>query len=143
MKRFITILLALSLLALCLPFLASCKKSGNTVTLYVYNWGEYISDGSEGSLDVNAAFEEWYEEEFGVKVEVNYSTFSSNEDMYAKMSSGASSYDIVVPSEYMIARMIDEGMLRKLNKENIPNLQYIDMEMLFGDETPLYDPENA
>ncbi|MBO5355873.1 MAG: spermidine/putrescine ABC transporter substrate-binding protein [Clostridia bacterium] len=143
MKRFITILLALSLLALCLPFLASCKKSGDTVTLYVYNWGEYISDGSEGSLDVNAAFEEWYEEEFGVKVEVNYSTFSSNEDMYAKMSSGASSYDIVVPSEYMIARMIEEGMLRKLNKDNIPNLQYIDMEMLFGSEAPFYDPENA
>lgn len=143
MKRFLTLLVALSLLALCLPALASCNENGDTVTLYVYNWGEYISDGSEGSLDVNAAFEEWYKAEFGVTVEVNYSTFSSNEDMYAKMSSGASSYDIVVPSEYMIARMIDEGMLRKLNKENIPNLQYIDMQMLFGDENPFYDPENA
>ena len=143
MKRFLTLLVALSLLALCLPALASCNENGDTVTLYVYNWGEYISDGSEGSLDVNAAFEEWYKAEFGVTVEVNYSTFSSNEDMYAKMSSGASSYDIVVPSEYMIARMIDEGMLRKLNKENIPNLQYIDMEMLFGNENPFYDPENA
>ena len=143
MKRFLTLLVALSLLALCLPALASCNENGDTVTLYVYNWGEYISDGSEGSLDVNAAFEEWYKAEFGVTVEVNYSTFSSNEDMYAKMSSGASSYDIVVPSEYMIARMIDEGMLRKLNKENIPNLQYIDMQMLFGDESPFYDPENA
>ena len=143
MKRFLTLLVALSMLALCLPALASCNENGDTVTLYVYNWGEYISDGSEGSLDVNAAFEEWYKEEFGVTVEVNYSTFSSNEDMYAKMSSGASSYDIVVPSEYMIARMIDEGMLRKLNKENIPNLQYIDMEMLFGNENPFYDPENA
>ena len=143
MKRFLTILVALSLLALCLPALASCNENGDTVTLYVYNWGEYISDGSEGSLDVNAAFEEWYKAEFGVTVEVNYSTFSSNEDMYAKMSSGASSYDIVVPSEYMIARMIDEGMLRKLNKDNIPNLQYIDTEMLFGGEAPFYDPENA
>ncbi|MBO5326626.1 MAG: spermidine/putrescine ABC transporter substrate-binding protein [Clostridia bacterium] len=142
MKRFVTMLLVLSLLALFLPLLASCNEGGDAVTLYVYNWGEYISDGSEGSLDVNAAFEEYCKEK-GLNVKVNYSTFSSNEDMYAKMSSGASSYDIVVPSEYMIARMIDEGMLRKLNKDNIPNLQYIDTEMLFGGEAPFYDPENA
>ena len=142
MKRFVTMLLVLSMLALFLPLLASCDEGGDAVTLYVYNWGEYMSDGSEGSLDVNAAFEEYCKEK-GLNVKVNYSTFSSNEDMYAKMSSGASSYDIVVPSEYMIARMIDEGMLLKLNKDNIPNLQYIDMEMLFGGEAPFYDPENA
>ena len=62
MKRFLTMLLVISLLSLCLPLLASCNEGGDTVTLYVYNWGEYMSDGSEGSLDVNAAFEEYCKE---------------------------------------------------------------------------------
>ena len=47
------------------------------VTLYVYNWGEYISDGSEGSADTNKMFEEWCRREKGVDVTVNYSTYSS------------------------------------------------------------------
>ena len=57
--------------------LSSCSGDGvtETATLYVYNWGEYISDGSEGCLDSNAAFEDWYLENYGVKVKVNYSTF--------------------------------------------------------------------
>ncbi|MBQ9098825.1 MAG: spermidine/putrescine ABC transporter substrate-binding protein [Clostridia bacterium] len=143
MKKILTTILIFSLLALSLPLFSACDNGGETVTLYVYNWGEYISDGSEGSLDVNAAFEAWYKETYGVNVKVNYSTYSSNEDMYAKMSSGAASYDVVVPSDYMIARMIEEEMLRPLNKENIPNLQYVDMELLFGDQNPYYDPENA
>ncbi|MBQ8357350.1 MAG: spermidine/putrescine ABC transporter substrate-binding protein [Clostridia bacterium] len=143
MKKFLTTLLIFSLLTLSLPLFASCGGSDGAVTLYVYNWGEYISDGSEGSPDVNAAFEDWYKETYGVTVKVNYSTFSSNEDMYAKLNSGASHYDVVVPSDYMVARMIEEGMLRKLNKENIPNVQYIDMASMFGNENPYYDPENA
>ena len=144
MKRFVTVLLVLSLLLLSVTALSSCKKDGGeTVTLYVYNWGEYISDGSEGSLDVNAAFEEWYKETYGDTVKVNYSTFSSNEDMYAKLSSGASNYDVVVPSDYMVARMIEEGMLRKLDFSNIPGVQHIDNEALFGGAAPYYDPEGA
>ena len=95
------------------------------VTLNVYNWGEYISDGSEDSLDTIKAFEEWYYATYGVKVQVNYTTYASNEDMYSKLSSGAVSYDVVVPSDYMIARMIDEDMLLPLNFDNIPNYQYI------------------
>lgn len=144
MKK-LSLCLALALIALCLPLFASCGGGGggDTVTLYVYNWGEYISDGTEGSLDVNAAFEEWYFETYGKRVEVNYSTFSSNEDMYAKLSSGAASYDVVVPSDYMIARMINEGLLRPLNFENIPNVQYINNELLFGEGTPYYDPDAA
>ncbi len=93
--------------------------------LNVYNWGEYISDGSEDSFDTITGFEEWYKENYGSEVEVNYTTFASNEDMYAKISSGAVSYDVIVPSDYMIARMIDEGMLLPLNYDNIPNYQYI------------------
>ena len=113
-------------------------SSGRTLTLNVYNWGEYISDGSEGTLDTIAAFEQWYEETYGTPVKVNYDTFSSNEDMYAKVSSGAVSYDLVIPSDYMIARMKDEGMLLPLNYSNIPNYQYIgeDFRGLY------YDPDN-
>ena len=92
-KRILTAFLMLSLLlSAILPCFVSCGEksegtSGGVTTLYVYNWGEYISDGSEDSLDVNAAFEEWYFETYGEHVKVNYSTFSSNESLYAKISS--------------------------------------------------------
>ena len=142
MKKIVTVCLLFAILAVFLPSLASCND-GDAVTLYVYNWGEYISDGSEGSLDTNRAFEEWYEKTYGVKVKVNYSTYSSNEDMYAKLSSGAADYDIVIPSDYMIARMIDEGLLRPLNMANIPNSQYINYEMMFGEGEVYYDPAKA
>lgn len=144
MKRFLAILF---LVVLCAPMtflFSSCGEggSGDVKTLYVYNWGEYISDGSEGSYDTNAEFEKWYEKTYGEKVKVNYSTYASNEDMYAKLSAGAAAYDVVIPSDYMIARMITEGMLRKINKENVPNLEYVNLEMLFGDDNPYYDPTN-
>ncbi len=138
MKKLLSCLLLLALLC---PLLAACGEGGDAVTLYVYNWGEYISDGSEGSLDVNAEFETWYEQTYGTKVKVNYSTYSSNEDMYTKISSGATKYDVIIPSDYMLSRMASEGMLRELNYENIPNLQYIDNEALFGGSSPYYDPE--
>ena len=95
------------------------------VELNVYNWGEYISDGSEDTLDTIKAFEEWYLEEYGYPVKVNYETYASNEDMYAKLKSGAVSYDLVIPSDYMIARMAAEDMLVPLNYANIPNYEYI------------------
>jgi len=142
MKKIITVCLLFCMLALFLPVFASCGGE-DVVTLYVYNWGEYISDGTEGSLDVNAAFEEWYLQEYGVRVKVNYSTYSSNEDMYAKISSGAANYDIVIPSDYMIGRMIEEGLLRELDLANIPNVEYIDLSLMFGDEMPYYDPTNS
>ncbi len=112
--------------------------SGRTLTLNVYNWGEYISDGSEGSLDTIAEFERWYEETYGQPVKVNYDTFSSNEDMFNKLAQGASAYDVVIPLDYMIARMISEDMLLPLNYSNIPNFSAIteDFRNLY------YDPDN-
>ena len=92
----------------------------NIVTLNVYNWGEYISDGSDGLMDVNAEFERRY----GVRI--NYKTYESNESMYTLLESGAAEYDVVIPSEYMIGKMVQEGMLAKLNFDNIPNYKYID-----------------
>ena len=112
-------ILLLTVTLLCLT-LSSCG-GGELQTLYVYNWGEYISDGSEGSVDVNTAFEEYYYQKYGVRVAVNYSTYSSNEDMYAKISSGASVYDVVVPSDYMIQKMIDNDLLAELDFSKLPN----------------------
>ena len=137
MKRTLRFLLLSAALILLVIALASCGGK-DTITLNVYNWGEYISDGSEGTLDVNAAFEDYYYETYGVKVKVNYTTYASNEDMYAKLRSGSTGYDIVIPSEYMIQRMINEGMLEELNFDNIPNAQYIAPEF----KGQYYDPDN-
>ena len=109
------------------------RFAGQNITLNVYNWGEYISSGSDGSVDVVAAFEEL------TGIHVNYTTFDSNESMYAKLKSGAASYDVIIPSDYMVAKMIDEEMLLPLNYDNIPNFALIDEQY----RNPDYDPENA
>ena len=145
MKKIISIsLCVIMLLALALP-LSSCDEKESDVTiLYVYNWGEYMSDGSEGSLDANAAFEDWYYETYGERVKVTYSTFSSNEDMYAKLSSGAVRYDVIVPSDYMIERLIKEDKLAPLDYSNIPNIQNIVPEFYGPDaEFDYYDEGNV
>ena len=134
MKKMMTLLTAILLLVLCLT---GCGGK-DTLTLNVYNWGEYISDGSEDSFDTIREFETWYEETYGQKVTVNYSTYASNEDMYNKISSGAVSYDVIIPSDYMIAKMAEENLLHPLNFENIPNYQYIDDAF----KGLYYDPQN-
>ena len=109
------------------------RFAGQNVTLNVYNWGEYISNGSDDSVDVVSAFEKL------TGIQVNYTTFDSNESMYAKLKSGAASYDVISPSDYMVAKMIDEDMLLPLNYDNIPNFSLIDQQY----RNPDYDPENA
>ena len=143
MKKTFSLLLAC---LLTVALLAACGgpgepggNDGATLTLNVYNWGEYISDGSEGSYDTVKAFEAWYQETYGQKVRVNYDTYDSNENMYAKLSSGAVSYDVIFPSDYMIARMREEGMLLPLNFDNIPNYANID-ENFRG---LYYDPDDS
>lgn len=88
-------------------------------TVNVYNWGEYISDGDDDSMNVIEEFERLT----GAKV--NYSNFESNENLYSKLSGGGVSYDVVIPSDYMIERLKDEKMLEKLDYNNIPNYKYI------------------
>ena len=127
MKRHISRLLLICL-SVCLlaGVFTSCEKRDETLTLYVYNWGEYISDGSDESVDTNAEFEKYCKEELDITVKVNYSTFASNESMYAKVSSGSTKYDVIIPSDYMIERMINEDMLAPLDLSKIPNYQFID-----------------
>lgn len=105
------------------------KNSG--LSINVYNWGEYIPDGSEdGVLNLNEEFTKLT----GIKV--NYSTYATNEELYAKLKGGGSTYDIIIPSDYMISRMIKEDMLEPLNMDNIPNFSNI-MEKFRDRE---YDP---
>ena len=145
MKKALYILILLMMLLFSL-FFTGCTENvvSETVTLYVYNWGEYISDGSEGCLDSNAAFEQWYYDNYGVKVKVNYSTFASNESLYAKLSSGSVSYDIIVPSDYMIERLIAEDLLAPLDYGNIPNVTNLYPEF-WGPESKHsdHDPGNV
>lgn len=122
--RLISCLTAMLLLTAAVLSLPACR-SVEVETLYVYNWGEYISDGSDGTLDVNAAFEEYCRKVLGKEVRVNYSTFSSNEDMYAKIESGSVAYDVIIPSDYMIQRMVYEGLLQPLDLSKIPNYVYV------------------
>lgn len=136
-------ILCLTLLCLVLMFASCGEKEAETAsestTLYVYNWGEYISDGYDGSLDTNTAFEEYCRETLGINVKVNYSTYASNEDLYAKLSSGAVSYDVVIPSDYMVARLAAEGLLAELDPaKTIPNFEHIDPKF----KSLYYDPDN-
>lgn len=103
-------------------------------TVNVYNWGEYISDGSEGSMDVVKEFERL------TGAVVNYTNFESNENMYSKIAGGGASYDVIIPSDYMIERLIDEDMLLPLDYSNIPNMKYISEEFknLFFDPQQIY-----
>lgn len=137
MKKILSVLLVTLLLCTCL---ASCGGAddgdeeaavASGAVINVYNWGEYISDGSEDTLDVNKAFTE------ATGIKVNYTTYASNEDMYAKLKSGATGYDVIIPSDYMIKRLADEGMLEKINFDNVPNFEYISEEF----RNPYYDPD--
>ncbi len=103
-------------------------------TLNVFNWGEYISDGMDDSLNVIEAFEDV------TGINVNYDNFDSNETMYSKLKSGAVSYDIIIPSDYMIERLKNENMLKKLDFSKIPNYKYIDNQYknLYFDEKNEY-----
>lgn len=103
-------------------------------TLNVYNWGEYISDGSDGLMDVNREFERLT----GIKV--HYTTFESNETMYSQLKNGGVSYDIVIPSDYMIERLKKENMLTKFDPNKLSNYKYIadEYKNLFFDKNNEY-----
>ncbi|MBQ2868052.1 MAG: spermidine/putrescine ABC transporter substrate-binding protein, partial [Firmicutes bacterium] len=95
------------------------QLAGQGASINFYNWGEYISDGSDDLVDVISEFEALTD------IKVYYTNFATNEELYAKLKSGAASYDVIVPSEYMVSRMIKEDMLLPIDHDNIPNLQYM------------------
>lgn len=128
MKRILSLALAFLMLCALLPVGVLAAED----VINVYNWGQYISDGTDGSIDVIAEFEK------ATGIHVNYVTFDSNETMYTKLKTGGSSYDVIIPSDYMIGRLIEEDMLEPLDFDNIPNYQYVDESF----KNTAYDPEN-
>ena len=110
----------------------AAQGADKNVTINVYNWGEYIANGTDDSLDINAEFTR------RTGIRVNYTTFDSNESLYSKLVGGGADYDIIIPSDYMVSRLIHEDMLAELDFSNIPNYQYIDESFRYAD----YDPEN-
>ena len=112
MRKCIVIVFAAALLLmLCVT---GCGKAPANGEVNVYNWGEYIDE----------SILEQFEKETGIKV--NYSTYSSNEILYSNMQTGAANYDVIIPSDYLISRLIDEDMLEKIDYSNIPNYALID-----------------
>ncbi|MBQ5749115.1 MAG: spermidine/putrescine ABC transporter substrate-binding protein, partial [Oscillospiraceae bacterium] len=128
MKRFLSLILCALLVVSAFPFSAFAAE--NEIT--VYNWGQYISDGTDDSLDVIKAFEE------ATGIKVNYITFDSNETMYTKLKTGGASYDVIIPSDYMIGKLISEDMLEPIDFANVPN--YANIDEAFKNQA--YDPEN-
>lgn len=112
-------LLALALVLLCFPVTSLASES-----ITVFNWYDYIDESVISQ----------FESETGI--DVKYSNFTTNEEMFAKMSAGAGDYDVIFPSDYIIERMIKEGTLMKLNLDNMPNVRNT-VDWL---KTPDYDP---
>lgn len=147
MRKFIKVVVALMVSALMAAALSACTSGGEVasvtvenpeyyqkfkdagISINVYNWGEYIANGEDGGIDVNKEFEALT----GIKV--NYSTYATNEELYAKLKAGAANYDVIIPSDYMISRMIGEDMLEPVNMENIPNFKNIRDDF----KDPVYD----
>ena len=103
------------------------------ITLNVYNWGMNMADGTDGTMDLVAEFEKRYPH-----IKVNMSEYDSNETLYTKLNSGGITVDVIIPSDYMIERMIAEDMLMELDFNNIPNFSHVDEQF----RNPDYDPEN-
>lgn len=127
-KKFIALLLCGALTA---SMLTGCgaSSSGENGEVYVYNWGEYIDP------DTITMFEE----ETGIKV--IYDEYETNETMYPKVQAGASNYDVICPSDYMIQKMIDNDMLQELNFDNMPNAK-ANIGAQYYEQAAAFDPEN-
>lgn len=118
MKRIISIILAVVMTAMCLVCFSGCGKS-YVGEVNVYNWGEYIANGEDGLMDVVDEFEN------STNIKVNYTTYETNEQLYNMLKNSNASYDVIIPSDYMISKLIKEDMLLELNYDNIPNYQNI------------------
>ena len=126
-KRVIPALLVLAVTAGGIYYSFQGQKRSKQKVI-VYNWGEYLDP------EVITMFEE----ETGI--DVIYEEFETNEIMYPKVQSGAIAYDVVCPSDYMIQKMLDNGLLAEINFDNVPNLKNIGQRYM--DKSREFDPEN-
>lgn len=118
MKRFKKVAALVTMGAIMSTMLVGCGSKPSNEVLNIYNVGDYIN---EDLLDK-------FEDETGIKVV--YETYETNEIMYQKVKSGGSKYDLVVPSDYMVSKLINEGLIQKIDFNNIPNIKNIDEEFL-------------
>lgn len=126
MKQFKKVL-SLIMIAIVITILAAgCGKKKYSKILNVYNWGDYIDE----------SVLKGFEKEYGIKV--NYETYDTNENMYKKLKTGGVNYDICIPSDYMITKMINEDMLEKIDFNNVQNYKYIDDKF----KNLAFDPKN-
>lgn len=124
------IIITLTLTLLTPAALCGCSSDkGANGQVIVYNWGEYIDPETL----------RMFEEETGIKV--IYDEFETNESMYPKVESGAVAYDIACPSDYMISRMIENGMLSEINYDHIPNAKR-NIGAQYYEQSRGFDPEN-
>ena len=126
MKKVFVLLLCLSLGLSVIG--CGSKSSAPNGKVVVYNWGEYIDP------EVLTSFQE----ETGI--EVVYDEFETNEIMYPKVESGASKYDVICPSDYMIQKMIENDLLAEINFDNIPNSVNIGTQ--YWSQSEQFDPDN-
>ena len=126
LKKAMCALILLSVSALC--GCGSTEKGVNGQVI-VYNWGEYIDPETI----------RMFEEEYGIKV--IYDEFETNESMYPKVESGAVAYDIACPSDYMISRMIQNGMLSELDYSKMPNVKK-NIGAQYFEQSKGFDPDN-
>lgn len=124
MKKKLSFLLICSFLLTNVLFFSGC--SNNTPKLRIYNWGDYID---KDLLDE-------FSEKYGIKV--IYNEYATNEEMYVKLKNSRGQCDIVIPSDYMITKLVNEGLLEKLDFNNIPNYSEIDDNFKNLD----FDPKN-
>ena len=142
MKKIVASFVLVALLCASLCLFSACGGSDMDVefvetpyagtSLLVYNWGENISDGTEGSLDVIRYFEEKYD------IDVSYTNYSTNEELYSELKNGAR-YDVVIPSDYMIQRLVAENLIQKIDMNNVTNYSLIDDKY----KGLYFDPDNA
>lgn len=126
-KRIVCVALSLMLVLSLAGFTGCGKKSASNGELNIFTWTEYVPE----------SVIEDFEKEYGIKV--NWTTFSSNEDMLAKVKTeSAGTYDIVQPSDYMVEQMISQDMLMELDKDVITNIENIDSAYI----NPSYDLGN-
>ena len=130
-RRAVALVCAVVLLAGFVGLMAVSRQ--DKIVLNVQNWGQNIADGSDGTMDIIAAFEEKYPH-----IDVNYSTYETNEALYSKLSGGGITVDVIIPSDYMIERLIKEDMLLPLDFDNIPN--FANVQDRFRNNA--FDPEN-
>ena len=125
MKKFGCVVLSLLIGTAACSAMAGCGKSYDG-EVNVYNWGDYIANGEDGTLDVIDEFEKEY------NIKVNYTTYETNEELYNMLKNSNVSYDVIIPSDYMISKLISENMLQELDYSNIPNKDNLRVNTLFA-----------